>query len=198
MFLIPLSSLSREFHIFVTRGKYEFLNIECYIYITRHNFRNVLIYNGYKIDTTLYLNLLSLQLVVLIGSLILTLRSTTKQAQRRAQNFKVSMQRKIQLCFYDLAWYLLMRWILLCCWIFNYSTGKYCIPHSNINILIPKISPDWDRIRSLVTSYVGVMLGHSNISRCLSQCVFISHFLRLERVTSQRQFDLVVRLTKFV
>ena len=43
----------KEFHIFVTRDKYEFLNIESYIYINRHNFRNVLIYNVSKIDTTL-------------------------------------------------------------------------------------------------------------------------------------------------
>ena len=98
MFLIPLSSLSRQFHSFVTRGKYEFLNIEFYIYINRHNFRNVLIYNVFKLDATLYLNVLFLPLVVAIGNLILTLRSTTKQTERR------SLQPKIQLCFYGTSW----------------------------------------------------------------------------------------------
>ena len=142
IFLILLSSLSKEFHIFVTRGKYEFLNIESYIYINRHNFRNVLIYNVFKIDTTLYLNVLFLQLVVAIGSLILTLRSTTKQAQRRGlQNFKVPMQRKIQLCIYDPAWYFLTRWILWCCRVFNCGKDKYCNSRSKNNIFIPKICP---------------------------------------------------------
>ena len=181
-----MSSLSREFHIFVTRGKYEFLNIESCIDINRHNFRNVLIYNVFKIDTTLYLNVLFLQLVVAIGSLILTFRSTTKQAHRRG--LQVTMQWKIQLCFYDPAWHFLMRWILWCCPVFNYGKGN---SRSNINIFIPKMSADRDRIRSLVTLHVGVMLGRSSISHYLCHCFFIFHCLRLQRVTSQRQYDVL-------
>ena len=51
-------------------------------------------------DTTLYLNILFLRLVVAIGSLILTLRSTTKQAWRRGlQNFKKQFEFKHM--FYD-------------------------------------------------------------------------------------------------
>ena len=142
IFLIPLSSLSREFHNFVIRGKYEFLNIKFYIYINRHNFLNVLIYNVFKLDATLYLNVLFLPLVVAIGNLILTLRSTTKQAQRRGlQNFKVPMQRKIQLCIYDPAWYFLTRWILWCYRVFNCGKDKYCNSRSKNNIFIPKICP---------------------------------------------------------
>ena len=34
---------------------------------------------------------------------------------------------------------------------FNYGKGKYCNTRSNINILIPKMSGIWDRIKSLVT-----------------------------------------------
>ena len=63
-----------------------------------------------------------------------------------------------------------MSWISWCCWFFNYGKGKSCNPRSNINILIPKMSGVWDRIRSLVTSHVGVMLGRSNISHCLCHC----------------------------
>ena len=99
------------------------------------------------------------------------------------------MERKIQLCFYDPAWYFLMRWISWCCWFLNYGNGKYCIPRSNINILMPKMSGVWDRIRSLVTSHVGDMLSRSNISHCLCHCFFISHCLLVQRVTSQRQSD---------
>ena len=47
---------------------------------------------------------------------------------------KVPMQRKIQLCFYDPAWYFSMHWISWCCRIFNYGKGKYCNPRSNIII----------------------------------------------------------------
>ena len=97
---------------------------------------------------------------------------------------QVPMQRKIQLCFHDPAWYFLMCWISWCYRFFNYGKGKYCNPRSNINILIPKMSGVWDRIRSLVTSHVGVMLGRSNISHCLCHCFFISHCLRVQRVTS--------------
>ena len=54
----------------------------------------------FKIDATLYLNVLFLQLVVAIGSLILTLRSTTKQAWRRdLQNLKKQFEFKH--LFYD-------------------------------------------------------------------------------------------------
>ena len=67
------------------------------------------------------------------------------------------MQRKIQVSFYDPAWYFLMRWISWCCRFFNYGKGKYCNPRSNINILIPKMDGVWDRSRSLVTSHVRVM-----------------------------------------
>ena len=42
---------------------------------------------------------------------------------------------------------------------FYYGKGKYCNPRSNINILIPKMSGAWDRIRSLVTSHVRVNLA---------------------------------------
>ena len=41
---------------------------------------------------------------------------------------------------------------------FNYGKGKHCNPRSNINILIPKMSGDWYRSRSLMTSHVRVML----------------------------------------
>ena len=53
----------------------------------------------------------------------------------------------------------LMRWISWWCRVFNYGKGKYCNPRSNINILIPKMSGVWDRIRSLVTSHVRVNLA---------------------------------------
>ena len=56
----------------------------------------------------------------------------------------------------------------------SWISGKYCYSLSNINIFIPKMSTDRDRIRSLVTSHVGVMLGRSSISHCLCQCFF--HF----------------------
>ena len=69
-------------------------------YINRHNFRNVLRYNVFKIDTILCLNVLFLQLVGAIGSLILTLRSTTRQAWRCGlQNFKNQFEFKH--LFYD-------------------------------------------------------------------------------------------------
>ena len=37
------------------------------------------------------------------------------------------MQRKIQVSFYDPAWYFLMRWISWCCRFFNYGKRKYFI-----------------------------------------------------------------------
>ena len=68
----------------------------------------------------------------------------------RLHVLKCPMQRKIQLCFYDPAWYFLMHWISWCCRIFNYGKGKYCNARSNIDISIPKMSGVWDQIRSLV------------------------------------------------
>ena len=95
------------------------------------------------------------------------------------KRLKVPMQRKIGLCFYDRGWHFMMRWISWCCRFFNYGKGKYCNPRSNINILIPKMSRVRDRIRSLVTSHVRVMLGRSNISHCLCHCqsVIVFSFL---------------------
>lgn len=76
-------------------------------------------------------------------------------------------------------WYFFMYWMSWCCLFFYYGKGRYCNLRSNINILIPKMSLVWDRIRSRVTSHVRVMLGQSNFSHSWCLWFFISHCLRL-------------------